>query len=463
MPASSAAAIRTALARNEPLLALELLGAQGGDLETWARVSLTFRAATTAKAFTLAGEAAGEAMASFPDRPESHLYLTTALLNLGRRREGLRAAEAALGRFPDDARLIEIAARAAADNGRSPEAVSRYERLIVLGHSPQRQHLRIARHYTGLYRGAEALEQFEMAIALGADRDEQAPQMAVAAERAGQYNLAVSLWSRAIETGRAGEEGRIALERLARHIRRDELSGRSRVEAQDLWNMRKRGGALTTRGDIRVWRSPGSRDLALVFGGLQTMMNVAPPMAPSSMVERGDINILSFRDANRLLMLDGAASLAKDYQGTLERLNSLMAAWRIRRLYVAGYSVGGLAALRYAVDLGARRLLLMSGVLAMPTGTPQPFLADLVARGGHRYFDARAYLAEQGGGMEVTAAFGAENAGDIWQAHRLAGVPGVTLRPLEGVSQHALALAPQHDQLIEAWLGDEASLSSARA
>jgi len=68
--------------------------------------------------------------------------------------------------------------------------------------------------------------------------------------------------------------------------------------------------------------------------------------------------------------------------------------------------------------------------------------------------DTRKEVETRGADVDITLAYGTGSPEDVWQANHLAGLPNVTLRPLEGVDTHYLATTHHHDPLIAELLGE---------
>lgn len=277
----------------------------------------------------------------------------------------------------------------------------------------------------------------------------------MASERAGRFEAALDLWVE-LETEDPAQvaparEGR---QRVERHLRTRAGSVRHITDMAELVEPTNGDEAiyLSPTGDLKAWRRPGGGDLVMVFGGLQAMMGVAPPSAPHSLIQLSRLNILSVNDPRRALMMAGVPSLGSDYAETLEGLKSLFDAWRIERVFVLGYSAGGYPALRYAVDLSAQRVVLMSGWIDLSLADQGPLVATLTDRVGHMYEPPRALMG-RASNTPCVLAFGAENARDAAHARSLEDLRNVTLRPLIGVAGHGLAAEAAHDELIADLLG----------
>lgn len=200
---------------------------------------------------------------------------------------------------------------------------------------------------------------------------------------------------------------------------------------------------ITPAGDILIERAAGSRSLLLAFGGLSTMFGgVAEDMG--FLVNRTCINAMFVSDPQRLFMLGGFASVG-DYAATIEWLKALRQAWSLESFYCLGLSGGGYPALRYGLDLGARRIL----TFAAPTQiTPGITAIDKRATAlAHRVLtrkpemcvNLRDEIAKRGAAApEIINYYGAEMAEDAYHARNIEGLPTVTSRGVEGLDSHAV-------------------------
>ena len=448
-------AVRQLLDKGALAEAERLIARHAGEMSPLDRLTLSYRVANARRDFSQAESLARAVLALRPDLPSSHDLLAFALNNQARYYDGLAAADTGLERFPDHPRLLERSYRSARALGMTARAVGILERLIALGIEPAKQHAQMARIYLQLYRGADALVHYHNALEAGHDRSALIVEIATAAERAGLFDAALDYWREAEDTGAANAaETFDAVRRLEQH--RTALKGQAVREGglEALLEMDGEEGLTLTGRDVTAWRRPGAPDLVLIFGGLQSLMGVAPPAIPQTLLSDHRVNALSFSDPSRQLMLGGIPSLAPDYEGTVEALRRLIEAWQIERVTVIAYSAGGYSGLRYALDLKVDQVLMLAGSVVPPPRSDNVLLADLIQRLGHMLMDSRKEVETRGAGIDITLAYGTGSAEDVWQANHLAGLPNVTLKPLEGVATHYLATTHHHDPLIREVLGE---------
>ena len=432
-----------------------LIARHAGEMSPLDRLTLSYRVANAQRDFARAENLARAVLALRPDLPSSHEMLAFALNNQARYYDGLAAADEGLARFADHPRLLERSYRSARALGMTARAIGILERLIALGIEPAKQHAQMGRIYLQLYRGADALRHFHSALEAGHDRKALITQISSAAERAGLFDAAKSYWLEARDAGAATpHEAAEAIVRINQHraSEKDHAAADGGLEA--LLAMDAEEGLALTGRDVTAWRRPGAPDLVIIFGGLQSLMGVAPPSIPQTLLSDHRVNALSFSDPTRQLMLGGIPSLAADYKGTVKALRRLIEAWEIERVTVIAYSAGGYSALRYALDLKVHRVLMMAGSVVPPPRSDNVLLADLLQRLGHMLMDTRKEVEARGADIDITLAYGTESPEDVWQANHLAGLPNVTLRPLEGVTTHYLATTHHHDPLIREVLGE---------
>lgn len=432
-----------------------LIARHAGDLTPLDRLSLSYRAANGRKDFVQAENLARAVLALRPDLPSSHDMLAFALNNQARYYDGLAAADEGLARFADHPRLLERSYRSARALGMTARAIGILERLIALGVDPDRQHAQLGRIYLQIYRGGDALRHFHAALEAGHDRKALITEIAKAAERAGLFDAAKGYWLEARDAGAATlHEAAEAVLRINQH----RLSAKEHTVADGgldaLLALNAEEGLALTGRDVTAWRRPGAPDLVLIFGGLQSLMGAAPPAIPQTLLSDHRVNVLSFSDPTRQLMLAGLPSLAADYKGTVKALRRLIEAWGIERVTVIAYSAGGYSGLRYALDLKVDRVLMMAGSVVPPPRSDNVLLADLLQRLGHMLMDTRKEVEARGADIDITLAYGTASPEDVWQANHLAGLANVTLRPLAGVTTHYLATTHHHDPLIREVLGE---------
>jgi tetratricopeptide (TPR) repeat protein len=200
---------------------------------------------------------------------------------------------------------------------------------------------------------------------------------------------------------------------------------------------------ITEAGDILIERVPDSPALLLAFGGLSTMFGgTAEEM--SFLVRTVRLNALFVSDPQRLFMLGGFASIG-EYWTTIGWLKDLKQAWSIEHIYCLGLSGGGYPALRYGLDLGARRIL----TFAAPTEiTPTITQVDkratalthrVLARRPHMCVNLRDEIAKLGDAApEIINYYGADMPEDAYHARNIEGLPTVSSRPVEGLASHGV-------------------------
>ncbi|ANP46820.1 hypothetical protein [Candidatus Viadribacter manganicus] len=200
---------------------------------------------------------------------------------------------------------------------------------------------------------------------------------------------------------------------------------------------------ITPAGDILFERVPDSRSLLLAFGGLSTMFGgVAEDMG--FLVRRTRINAMFVSDPQRLFMLGGFTSVG-DYRATIDWLFALREAWGIENFYCLGLSGGGYPALRYGLDLHARRILTFAAPTQITPGITQidkratALAVRVLNRKPEMCINLRGEIERYGDAApEIINYFGAEMAEDAHHARNIEGLPTVSSRGVSGLDSHAI-------------------------
>lgn len=208
-------------------------------------------------------------------------------------------------------------------------------------------------------------------------------------------------------------------------------------------------------GDAELKRPPisddGAKDFNIALGGRKTAVIVFTGLAdrmvmPLPIFDRYlaalDLTAIYLRDKRRIGFFNGVSALSDDYEGTIAVLQSLLQEKGVETVHTLGNSAGGMAALSYGIDLGAKTVLTFSAPLALVAGTKEvdfrtAVFADRLLHGvPEERRDFRQRLAAASSPPEAHLYYGSEMPEDTYHATFLRGQPGVRLHPLTGLAGH---------------------------
>ncbi len=194
---------------------------------------------------------------------------------------------------------------------------------------------------------------------------------------------------------------------------------------------------------VRIARRPGARKIVFVFTGkarqIWLSVHIFHQMLPD------DCTVVYLQDIRNCGYVFGLQALGEGYTGTLDGMRRLIASLDFPEVFVIGSSAGGWSAMRYALDMGATRVLAISPA------------TDLNGMVGHRDYlatgmaisEAQAQADWPPGDMDLRALYGsatrppelilAFGGGHQWdgdQCRRMAGLPRVTLHEEPGYDRH---------------------------
>jgi tetratricopeptide (TPR) repeat protein len=196
--------------------------------------------------------------------------------------------------------------------------------------------------------------------------------------------------------------------------------------------------------DVLIGKVPGADIVVFVFTGTNDELTIPLPLFDRYLATLR-VTAIYLKDFNRLRFLMGIQSLSDNYAGTLQALRSVMKRVGATRLCTIGNCVGGFAAIRYGVDLGAERIL----TFGAPTCSPTDPLASLEE--GRRFLrtrletkvppemtDLKPFLETSGNTAPIEMFYEEQDPRDRMQALRLSGLPGVRLHPQRALSYRLL-------------------------
>jgi pimeloyl-ACP methyl ester carboxylesterase len=167
---------------------------------------------------------------------------------------------------------------------------------------------------------------------------------------------------------------------------------------------------------------------------------------------RLDATILYLRDFQKLCFIDGIRSLAPNWERTIRELRGILRGLGVRRLVCYGNSIGGFAAIQYAIALQAEAVISAAG----PSD-----LSALRSAWGRRLQQAspvqnlRELLAAADAPPEVLVVCGEDNWDDRLQAENIGDLSAVTVRLVERFDGHTVAneliCRQQFDRMLQ-WL-----------
>ena len=205
--------------------------------------------------------------------------------------------------------------------------------------------------------------------------------------------------------------------------------------------------------DILVAPAENSNTVVLVFTGLADQA-----MVPIGILDRYfaalNLTAVYLRDSSRLLFNNGVASVAQNFDGTVEYLRNIISGFGSSRLVSMGTSAGGYAAIRYGLSLGADCIAGFSA----PTNLTAAFLADdgrgrIVANRLQKLppetLDILPAVIAADGRTPIHLVYGEHMPQDKRHALYLKGAPGVVLHSLQEIDQHSsLTVLAQNRKLL---------------
>ena len=194
---------------------------------------------------------------------------------------------------------------------------------------------------------------------------------------------------------------------------------------------------------VMVARRPRAARTILVFTGAAKQIWIAIHLFHQLLP--ADCHVVYLQDPRTCSFAMGIDALGPGYTGTLRALQALVADLGAPQLYCIGSSIGGYGALRYGLDLPARRVLALSAATDLTMLTPKrPEFERLLriepARAADIWPPGSADLLELYRAAprhpQAILAFGGANGPDAAAARRMAVLPGVALHEVPGHEQH---------------------------
>lgn len=203
------------------------------------------------------------------------------------------------------------------------------------------------------------------------------------------------------------------------------------------------------QGDIRDssfrMSEPGaSRAVILAFGGFALKTGALPFSLIDRFFAGHDIAVGSLVDPKACLFWKGVDDLGGSLETTISRLKKRLTSMNVEKLYTLGNSGGGVGAIVYGNELGARRALSFSG----PSDLRKTFLDQNGDRRGRvvihalqkrledKQLNLRSWLEDYDHRCPVHAYYCEEEVNDKMHAENIAHIPEVILYPVGKYKQH---------------------------
>jgi hypothetical protein len=212
--------------------------------------------------------------------------------------------------------------------------------------------------------------------------------------------------------------------------------------------------------DVQIARKTGAKTTFVIFCGLAARFGQYLNIIHHCCMAKLDVNVVYLRDFSQLLYLTGIRSLGTPEQSR-DKLREAIAGLGTTRLVCMGNSGGVFGALYYGSILPADHVVVFSGPVSLQIGFEEAErqayqkLHALRVEGKVEWPDLREIYARSR--VLVDFYFGNENRVDTAQAHTLAGLSNVSLRPLKS-KNHVLI-----DEMHRGGLFDRVLASAASA
>ncbi len=185
-------------------------------------------------------------------------------------------------------------------------------------------------------------------------------------------------------------------------------------------------------------RSATARATTLLFSG-----NNGEFALPANFLLDYDTHLLLVRDRRRCFSLAGIPGFGVDYEGSVVALQRIISALGNNNVYVLGISAGGAAAIKFACDLPAKRLLCFSAPTTLNLDDDPgaelkhyPQLAQLYRLDRSLGIDLAAYYRAHPKHPPAIFVYSGNHMRDSWLASRMSDIEGVQLLPTTGYDGH---------------------------
>ena len=186
------------------------------------------------------------------------------------------------------------------------------------------------------------------------------------------------------------------------------------------------------------------RCVILVFSGLSDQFWL---LLEPALILRDDLSVIFVRDASGgmyLAGLDGVGATYQDcvtgFQGLIDALSRLGDSGEKLAVYCIGLSLGGYAAMRFGLDLGARAVLVYGGQTTLDPahhpGVDSPWSSVLLQAAPQMAVDLLPLYAAAASPPRTRLVFGERNLSDAAAAARARGSSAFTLQPIAGDDRH---------------------------
>jgi pimeloyl-ACP methyl ester carboxylesterase len=216
-----------------------------------------------------------------------------------------------------------------------------------------------------------------------------------------------------------------------------------------------------------VERVPGARRAIVVFYGVGSGFWVLAPVLRRYLKPLG-CHLVFVRDSRKIGHLGGIEGLGADYQASVDALRKLIERLGATEIAMMGMSLGGYAALRYGLDLGADRALGLGAYTNVTPGEVETNGRDALTRIARSCpamaRDLLPLYAEAERRPRVALWYGADHNGDRRQAERFTVLEGVELRPVPDLDDHDVLrqmMSSGQVRSVVTWLADPPGVEAA--
>jgi tetratricopeptide (TPR) repeat protein len=358
------------------------------------------------------------------------LALAQACWHLKERDAADRAAQDALDTNPKLADAILVQAWVATEQGDGERAIGCYRRLIELKPDAVRWRIKLIQLLNWLGRVDEALQELEVANTRWPHDPAVRTVMRTFGPAAGMQ-----------PERQATEHGATSSPLEASEVTKlQALADRAPAAARRLRPLLVADPAR----DVLIVGSDPTEAAVLVFAGSNDAVSM-PLSVFDLYLAALPVTAIYLKDFKRLRFLAGISSCGDNYQATVTALRGLLKELNVRRVCTLGNCDGGFAAIRYGIELDADRILAFNAPTHAPRESSLQFeqarnfkRARLAQLGIESLSDLRLFLANRSYRSQIALFFECEDPRDRPHALYLEGLPGVSLHPQPGSSNHHL-------------------------